>query len=53
MRGAARPQGRDTWRRLTLFGLLDAALPLGFNFEALRHLSAGIFPIGRPVASDA
>jgi drug/metabolite transporter (DMT)-like permease len=41
MRGAARPQGRAAWGRLALFGLLNAALPLGFNFEALRHLSAG------------
>lgn len=40
-RGAARPRGRTAWGRLALFGLLNAALPLGFNFEALRHLSAG------------
>ena len=26
---------------VALFGLLNSALPLGFNFEALRHLSAG------------
>lgn len=41
MRGAARPRGRAAWGRLALFGLLNSALPLGFNFEALRHLSAG------------
>ena len=41
MRGVARPQGKRAWRRLALFGLCNSALPLGFNFEALRHLSAG------------
>ncbi len=41
MRGLSRPQGRAAWRRLALFGLLNSALPLAFNFEALRHLSAG------------
>lgn len=41
MRGLSRPQGRVAWRRLALFGLLNSALPLAFNFEALRHLSAG------------
>ncbi len=41
MRGLSRPQGRIAWRRLALFGLCNAALPLAFNFEALRHLSAG------------
>jgi drug/metabolite transporter (DMT)-like permease len=41
MRGVPRPQGKRAWRRLALFGLCNSALPLGFNFEALRHLSAG------------
>lgn len=41
MRGVPRPQDRAAWGRLALFGLLNAALPLAFNFEALRHLSAG------------
>ena len=41
IRGASRPQGRAAWGRLALFGLLNAALPLAFNFEALRHLSVG------------
>ncbi|MGI8857757.1 MAG: DMT family transporter [Thermomicrobiales bacterium] len=39
--GGSRPRGRAAWRRLALFGLCNAALPLAFNFEALRHLSAG------------
>ncbi|MGI8690766.1 MAG: DMT family transporter [Thermomicrobiales bacterium] len=41
MRGVPRPQGGVAWRRLALFGLCNSALPLAFNFEALRHLSAG------------
>jgi drug/metabolite transporter (DMT)-like permease len=41
MRGVPCPQGRSAWRRLALFGLCNSALPLAFNFEALRHLSAG------------
>lgn len=41
IRGVPRPQGMAAWRRLALLGLLNSALPLGFNFEALRHLSAG------------
>jgi len=40
MRGLSCPRGRTAWR-LALFGLLNSALPLAFNFEALRHLSAG------------
>ncbi|MBA2393682.1 MAG: DMT family transporter [Ktedonobacteraceae bacterium] len=36
------PQGWSAWGRLALFGLLNSAVYLGFNYEALRHLSAGM-----------
>jgi drug/metabolite transporter (DMT)-like permease len=36
------PRGWTAWGRLALFGLLNSALYLGFNYEALRHLSAGM-----------
>ena len=36
------PQGRAAWGRLALFGLLNSGLYLGFNYEALRYLSAGM-----------
>jgi drug/metabolite transporter (DMT)-like permease len=36
------PQGRAAWGRLALFGLLNSAIYLGFNYEALRYLSAGM-----------
>jgi drug/metabolite transporter (DMT)-like permease len=36
------PQGWIAWGRLALFGLLNSAFYLGFNYEALRFLSAGM-----------
>lgn len=36
------PQGWRAWGRLALFGLLNSSLYLGCNYEALRHLSAGM-----------
>src|SRR5450759_2016843 len=36
------PRGWRSWGRLALFGLLNSALYLGFNYEALRSLSAGM-----------
>ncbi len=36
------PKGRAAWGRLALFGLLNSGLYLGFNYEALRYLSAGM-----------
>ena len=36
------PQGWRAWGRLALFGLLNSAIYLGFNYEALRYLSAGM-----------
>lgn len=36
------PRGWRAWGRLTLFGLLNCALYLGFTYEALRYLSAGM-----------
>jgi drug/metabolite transporter (DMT)-like permease len=36
------PQGWTAWGRLALFGLLNSAFYLGFNYEALRFLSAGM-----------
>ncbi|HET8628234.1 MAG TPA: DMT family transporter [Thermomicrobiales bacterium] len=41
LRGLTPPRDAGVWGRLALFGLCNAALPLAFNFEALRHLSAG------------
>ncbi|MDQ2783638.1 MAG: EamA family transporter [Chloroflexota bacterium] len=42
VRGLPAPQGRAAWGRLALFGLLNCALYLGFGYESLRHLSAGM-----------
>jgi drug/metabolite transporter (DMT)-like permease len=39
------PHGWSAWGRLALFGLLNSALYLGFNYEALRYLSAGMASI--------
>lgn len=36
------PRDRATWLRLLLLGTLGNALYLGLNYEALRHLSAGM-----------
>jgi len=42
VRGLPAPQGRAAWLRLGLFGLLNCTLYLGFVYESLRHLSAGM-----------
>ncbi len=39
------PRGWSAWGRLALFGLLNSALYLGFNYEAIRYLSAGMASI--------
>ena len=36
------PRDAGTWLRLLLLGVLGNALYLGLNYEALRHLSAGM-----------
>ena len=36
------PRDPGTWLRILLIGLLGNALYLGLNYEALRHLSAGM-----------
>lgn len=36
------PRDLGTWLRLLLLGILGNALYLGLNYEALRHLSAGM-----------
>jgi drug/metabolite transporter (DMT)-like permease len=36
------PRELGTWLRLVLLGILGNALYLGLNYEALRHLSAGM-----------
>src|SRR5207248_5826358 len=41
-RGLPRPDGREAWGRLALFGLLNSGLAIAFTYEALRHLSAGM-----------
>jgi drug/metabolite transporter (DMT)-like permease len=40
--GLAVPRDGATWLRLLLLGTLGNALYLGLNYEALRHLSAGM-----------
>ena len=44
-RGLRWPEGRATWGRLALFGLLNSGLYLGCTYVALRHLSAGMAAI--------
>jgi len=44
-RGLPWPRGRRDWASLALFGLLNSGLYLGFSYEALRHLSAGMATI--------
>ncbi len=39
------PRRWSAWGRLALFGLLNSALYLGFNYEAIRYLSAGMASI--------
>lgn len=39
------PHGRRDWSRLVLFGLLNSGLYLGFSYEAIRQLSAGMATI--------
>jgi len=41
VRGLHWPRARADWMRLSLFGLLNSGLYLGFSYEALQHLSAG------------
>lgn len=45
MRGLEWPHARRDWTQLILFGLLNSGLYLGFSYEALRHLSAGMATI--------
>lgn len=40
--GASWPRGRRAWTLVVLLGILANAMYLGFNYEALRHLSAGV-----------
>jgi len=40
--GAAWPRGRRAWTLILLLGVLANAMYLGFTYEALRHLAAGI-----------
>ncbi len=40
--GLSVPGDRGTWVRLLLLGTLGNAMYLGLNYEALRHLSAGM-----------
>ncbi|CAA9588540.1 MAG: Permease of the drug/metabolite transporter (DMT) superfamily [uncultured Thermomicrobiales bacterium] len=41
-RGLSGPRGGRAWGRLALFGLLNSALYLGFSYESLLYLSAGM-----------
>ena len=45
VRGLPWPRGRRDWLRLIVFGLLNSGLYLGFSYEAIRHLSAGMATI--------
>ncbi len=36
------PKAPRDWGRIALFGMLNSAIYLGCNYEALRHLSAGM-----------
>jgi drug/metabolite transporter (DMT)-like permease len=40
--GAAWPRGRRAWTLILLLGVLANAMYLGFTYEALRHLAAGV-----------
>jgi len=40
--GAPWPRGRRAWTLVLLLGVLANAMYLGFTYEALRHLAAGI-----------
>ena len=40
--GLPLPREAGTWLRLLLLGLLGNSLYLGMNYEALRHMSAGM-----------
>lgn len=40
--GAPWPRGRRAWTLVLLLGILANAMYLGFNYEALRHLAAGV-----------
>src|SRR5580704_10085259 len=40
--GAPWPRGRRAWTLILLLGVLANAMYLGFTYEALRHLAAGV-----------
>src|SRR6202046_1501682 len=40
--GAPWPRGRRAWTLIVLLGILANAMYLGFTYEALRHLAAGV-----------
>ena len=40
--GAPWPRGRRAWTLILLLGILANAMYLGFTYEALRHLAAGV-----------
>lgn len=40
--GAPWPRGRRAWTLIVLLGVLANAMYLGFTYEALRHLAAGV-----------
>jgi drug/metabolite transporter (DMT)-like permease len=44
-RGLAWPNNRSDWTALVLFGLFNSGVYLGFSYEAIRHLSAGMSTI--------
>jgi drug/metabolite transporter (DMT)-like permease len=41
-RGLRWPADRSAWARLALFGLLNSGLYLGFSYEGVRQMSAGM-----------
>ena len=40
--GSAWPRGRRAWTQIVALGVLANAVYLGFTYEALRHLAAGV-----------
>jgi drug/metabolite transporter (DMT)-like permease len=42
VRGLVAPRSRRAWGRLALFGLLNSGLYLGFSYEAVQNMSAGM-----------
>ena len=41
-RGLQGPRSGRAWGRLAVFGLLNSGLYLGFSYEAIQHMSAGM-----------